>query len=345
MKGLPADLRNKMRLPVIGAPLFIVSTPELVIEQCKAGIIGSIPALNARPKELLTQWLTQIRAALAQHDLDHPDQPAAPYAVNLIAHRSNARLEHDLAVCVEHKVPVIITSLGVRPELNAAIHAYGGFVLHDVITNRHAKSAISKGADGVIAVAAGAGGHAGTTSPFALVQEIRAWFDGPLVLAGAIASGQSILAAQTMGADLAYMGSALIATHEAQAAPEYKQMLVDGGAEDIVYTNYFSGVHGNFLRPSVRGSGLDPDQLPVRAPGDVTLASAAESDSPKGRWKTVWGAGHGIGAVKNVGSTRELVQRLRTEYAAACQASAAIAACWNPSSEAQTAPAPSRASA
>lgn len=338
MMGLPAKLRSNMRLPVIGAPLFIVSTPQLVIEQCKAGIVGSFPALNARPKELLGEWLTRIRAALAEHDRDHPDRPAAPYAVNLIAHRSNGRLDHDLAMCIEHKVPVIITSLGVRPELNDAVHAYGGFVLHDVITNRHAKSAIGKGADGLIAVAAGAGGHAGTTSPFALVQEIRSWFSGPLVLSGSIANGRSILAAQAMGADLAYMGSAFIATSEANAAPEYKQMLVDGASEDIVYTNYFSGVHGNFLRPSLVESGLDPDRLPARESGDVMLASAAESDAPR-RWKTIWGAGHGIGAVKNISSTRELIERLRSEYADACLASATIGSQWsqNPNGKAASA--------
>lgn len=337
MKGFPVALSSRMRLPVIGAPMFIISTPQLVIEQCKAGIIGSFPALNARPKELLGEWLTEIRTALAEHDRAHPESPAAPFAVNLIAHRSNGRLDHDLALCAEHKVPLIITSLGVRPELNDAVHAYGGFVLHDVITNRHARSAIGKGADGVIAVAAGAGGHAGSVSPFALVQEIRSWFDGPLVLSGAIANGRSILAAQAMGADLAYIGSAFIATAEANAVPDYKQMLVDGSSSDIVYTNYFSGVHGNFLRPSLVASGLDPDQLPVREAGDVFLASAAESNAPR-RWTTIWGAGHGIGALDSVPGTRELVGRLQAEYADACRASAAIGAQWSPS---QTTPAAS----
>ena len=325
--SLPAALQRNMRLPVIGAPMFIVSGPDLVIEQCKAGIIGTFPSLNARPKELLGDWLTQIQVALAEHDRAHPNSPAAPYGVNLVAHKSNGRLEHDLALCVKHKVPVVITSLGVRPELNEAIHSYGGFVLHDVITNRHAKSAISKGADGVIAVAAGAGGHAGATSPFALVQEIRAWFKGPLVLSGAIASGQAILAAQVMGADLAYMGSAFIATEEANAAPEYKQMLVDCGAEDIIYTNYFSGVLGNFLKPSLVASGLDPNALQPRDAGFVSFAATDETDAPR-RWKTIWGAGHGIGAVTGTPPTGELVARLRTEYADACRGSAAVGRQW-----------------
>lgn len=336
--GLPLQMQRTMRLPVIAAPMFIVSTPDLVIEQCKAGIVGSFPALNARPKELLSEWLTKIQSALTEHDRCHPDNPAAPFAVNLIAHRTNGRLDHDLAVCVEHKVPIIITSLGARPEINDAIHAYGGFVLHDVITNRHAKSAISKGADGVIAVAAGSGGHSGTTSPFALVQEIRSWFSGPLVLAGSIANGQAILAAQVMGADLAYMGSTFIATTEANADQEYKQMLVDCAAEDIVYTNYFSGVHGNFLRPSLVISGLDPDQLPQRDNGSVTLAALVDSDKPK-TWKSIWGAGHGIGGVKQVSDTRELIQRLRTEYADACTTSATIGSQWtsNPGKQAASA--------
>jgi nitronate monooxygenase len=323
----PIALQRAMRLPVIGSPMFIVSGVELVIEQCKAGIVGSFPSLNARPREMLGEWLHQIRAALAAHDRAHPEQPAAPYAVNLVAHKSNGRLEHDLALCIEHQVPIVITSLGVRPELNDAIHAYGGFVLHDVITNRHARSAIGKGADGVIAVAAGAGGHAGATSPFALVQEIRAWFDGPLVLAGAITNGQSILAAQVMGADMVYMGSAFIATEEANAVAAYKQMLVDGGAEDILYTNYFSGVLGNFLKPSLVASGLDPDHLPARDASQVTFAAVDESDAPR-RWKTIWGAGQGIGAIRSVSSTRALVERLRDEYAAACASSAAIGRQW-----------------
>ena len=323
----PATLRRTMRLPVIGAPMFIVSGPELVIEQCKAGVIGSFPSLNARPRELLDEWLTKIRTALEEHDAAHPDQPAAPYAVNLVAHKSNGRLEHDLALCVKHKVPVVITSLGVRQELNDAVHAYGGFVLHDVITNRHAKSAISKGADGVIAVAAGAGGHAGSTSPFALVQEIRSWFSGPLVLSGAIGTGQAILAAQVMGADMAYLGSAFIATEEANAVPDYKQMLVACGAEDIIYTNYFSGVLGNFLKPSLVASGLDPDKLPPRDAGLVSFAAVDESDAPR-RWKTIWGAGQGIGAITGVPPTRELVERLRDEYAQACNAATAVGRSW-----------------
>lgn len=325
--SLPASLRDALRLPVIGAPMFIVSNPALVIEQCKAGVVGSFPALNARPKEALGDWLATIRAALESHDRTHPNQAAAPYAVNLIAHRSNGRLDHDIALCVEQKVPVIITSLGVRPEINEAIHAYGGFVLHDIITNRHAKSAISKGADGVIAVAAGAGGHAGSTSPFALVQEIRAWFDGPLVLSGAIATGQAIDAALAMGADLAYIGSAFIATDEANAVPEYKQMLVDGAAEDILYTNYFSGVLGNFLRPSLVASGLDPDNLPPRESLAVSLRATDDSGAPP-RWKSIWGAGQGIGAVTRITPTRELVARLRSEYLAAQRVSQANGAFW-----------------
>ncbi len=325
--ALPAAIRRTMRLPVIGAPMFIVSGPELVITQCKAGIIGAFPSLNARPREALDEWLSHIRSALAEHDRAHPDRPAAPFAVNLVAHKSNGRLEHDLALCIKHKVPVVITSLGVRPELNDAIHAYGGFVLHDVITNRHAKSAISKGADGVIAVAAGAGGHAGATSPFALVQEIRSWFSGPLVLAGAISNGQAILAAQVMGADLVYMGSAFIATEEANAVQEYKQMLVGGGAEDIIYTNYFSGVLGNFLKPSLVASGLDPDRLAPREAGLVSFAATDESDAPR-RWKTIWGAGQGIGAIKNIQPTRKLVERLRAEYADACARSVDIHRIW-----------------
>ncbi len=333
---LPTALRGKMRLPVIGAPLFIVSTPELVIAQCKAGIVGSFPSLNARPREMLGEWLTQIGTALAEHDRKHPDTPAAPYAVNLVAHKSNGRLEHDLALCVRHKVPVVITSLGARSELNEAVHAYGGLVLHDVISNRHAKSAVSKGADGVIAVAAGAGGHAGATSPFALVQEIRSWFSGPLVLAGAIANGQAILAAQVMGADLAYLGSAFIATHEANAVAEYKQMLTECGAEDIIYTNYFSGVLGNFLRPSLVASGLDPDQLAPRDKTDITFAATDESDAPR-RWKTIWGAGHGIAAIRNIPPAGELVARLAREYAHACSTSAVISAHWAGSVAAQQA--------
>ena len=323
----PPLLHRSMRLPVIGAPLFIISNPDLVIEQCKAGIVGSFPALNARPKELLGEWLSKIRSALAEHDAAHPDTPAAPYAVNLVAHRSNERLDHDLAICVEHKVPIVITSLGVRPELNDAIHSYGGFVLHDVITNRHAKSAIAKGADGVIAVASGAGGHSGATSPFALVQEIRAWFAGPLVLAGSIANGRAILAAQVMGADLVYMGSAFIATPEANAAQQYKQMLVDCGAEDIIYTNHFTGVHSNFLRPSLVASGLDTDRLPAREVGSVSLAATSDTDAAL-RWKTIWGAGQGIGAIKGISATRELIEQLRSEYADAYRASTAIGSQW-----------------
>jgi len=309
--ALPAVLQNRLSLPVIGAPMFIVSNPELVIAQCGSGVVGSFPALNARPQEQLEDWLARITEGLAAWDAAHPGRPAAPFAVNQIVHRSNARLEHDLAVCVKYRVPIVITSLGAREDVNAAVHSYGGIVLHDVIDNRFAHKAIEKGADGIIAVAAGAGGHAGRISPFALVQEIREWFDGPIALSGAIATGRAILAAQICGADLAYIGSAFIATDEANAAPGYKQAIVDGAAADIVYSSLFTGVHGNYLKPSILAAGLDPDNLAEGKAADLNLNATAKA------WKDIWGAGQGIGAVKKVLPAAELVARLASEYEAA----------------------------
>jgi nitronate monooxygenase len=287
----------------------------MVIEQCKAGVVGSFPSLNARGEGEFEQWLIQIRDALAAHDAANPDQPAAPYAVNLIVHRSNNRLEEDLALCVKYQVPVIITSLGARPEINDAVHSYGGVVLHDIINNTFAKKAISKGADGLIAVAAGAGGHAGTQSPLALIGEIREWFDGPVLLSGAIGRGDSILAAQAMGADLGYIGSAFIATHEARAIEEYKDCIVSSGAEDIVYSNLFTGVHGNYLRPSIEGAGLDPDNLPQSDPSAMNFGSGGNTDAKA--WKDIWGSGQGIGAVKAVQPVADVVARLKQEYTSA----------------------------
>ncbi len=308
--SLPPILRDRLRLPVVGSPLFIISNPDLVIAQCKAGIVGSFPALNARPREMLEEWLQRIASELAEHDRAHPEAPSAPYAVNQIVHKSNDRLEHDLALCVKYKVPVVITSLGARTDVNDAIHSYGGIVLHDIINGRFARKAIEKGADGLIAVAAGAGGHAGVLSPIALIQEIREWFDGPLLLSGAIATGRGVLAAQAMGADLAYIGSAFIATREANAVEAYKQMIVESGAEDIVYTNLFTGVHGNYLKPSLVKAGLDPDHLPESDPSKMNFGS----DRPPKAWKEIWGCGQGIGAVKAVLGAGELVGRLQREY-------------------------------
>ena len=302
-------LKGRLGLPAIGAPLFIISVPDLVVAQCTAGMIGAMPSLNARPAEQFDEWVAEIKERLAAHDAQHPDRPAAPFAINLIVHRSNDRLEQDLAVCVKHKVPVIITSLGARPEVNQAIHSYGGFVLHDVINQRFAHSAIDKGADGLVLVAAGAGGHAGALSPFGLVQETREWFDGPIALSGAIARGASILAAEAMGADFGYIGSAFIATEEARAVAPQKQMIVDSGAEDIVYTNLITGVHGNYMKPSLKNAGLDPDNLPSSDPSAMDFGS-----DRKKRWKDIWGAGQGIGAVKGVVPARDLVARLRREY-------------------------------
>lgn len=309
---LPPALQDRLRLPVIAAPLFIVSNPALVIAQCTAGVVGSFPALNARPAHVLDEWLHRIRDALAEHDARHPDRPAAPFAVNQIVHRSNDRLEHDLAVCVKHRVPLVITSLGARPEVNEAVHSYGGTVLHDVINDRFARKAIEKGADGLIAVAAGAGGHAGTLSPFALVQEIRAWFDGPLALSGSIATGGAVLAARAMGADLAYIGSAFIATHEANAADAYKRMIVQSGAESVVYTDLITGVHGNYLKPSLAAAGLDPDNLPRSDPSAMDFGAGRSK-----AWRDIWGSGQGIGAVRDIVPAAELVERLAREYAAA----------------------------
>jgi nitronate monooxygenase len=307
--ALPAILKDNLSLPLIGSPLFIISNPDLVIAQCKAGIVGSFPALNARPAEMLEQWLIRITEELAIYNAANPDKPAAPFAVNQIVHASNDRLQHDLDLCVKYKVPIIITSLGARPELNDAVHSYGGITLHDIINNRFARKAIEKGADGLIAVAAGAGGHAGTLSPFALIQDIRQWFDGPLILSGSIATGSSILAAQAMGADLAYMGSAFIATREANAEAAYKQMIVDGNADDVVYTNLFTGVHGNYLKPSIVAAGLDPDNLPVSDPSKMNFGSGRTK-----AWKDIWGCGQGIGAVHEVLPAADLISRLRQEY-------------------------------
>jgi nitronate monooxygenase len=309
MSKLPRALQN-LALPVIGSPLFIISNPKLVIAQCKAGIIGSMPALNARPASQLDEWLHEIKEALAAHDRDHPERPAAPFAINQIVHKSNDRLEHDMEVVVRHKVPVVITSLGARTDVNDAIHGYGGIVLHDIINNFFARKAVEKGADGLVAVAAGAGGHAGVKSPFALVQEIRQWFDGPIALSGAIANGGAVLAAQAMGADFAYIGSAFIATHEARASEAYKQAIVEGDSDDIVYSSLFTGVHGNYLKPSIRNAGLDPDNLPE---SDPTKMSFGGGDSKKA-WKDIWGCGQGIGAVREVTGAGELVERLKREY-------------------------------
>jgi nitronate monooxygenase len=310
--ALPDVLRKNLRLPVVGSPLFIVSNPDLVIAQCKAGVVGSFPALNARPADQLEVWLRRINEELDRHNQAHPDRPAAPYAVNQIVHRSNNRLEHDLEVCVKYKVPIVITSLGARQDLNDAIHSYGGIVLHDIINNRFARKAIEKGADGLIAVAAGAGGHAGVLSPFALIQEIRQWFDGPLLLSGSIATGDAVLAAQAMGADLAYIGSAFIATEEANADARYKQCIVDSSADDIVYSSLFTGVHGNYLRPSIVNAGLDPDNLPQSDPSKMDFGSGGNTDAKA--WKDIWGCGQGIGAVKEVPSVAQLVARLEREY-------------------------------
>ncbi|MGO7987235.1 NAD(P)H-dependent flavin oxidoreductase [Rhizobium leguminosarum] len=312
--ALPPILRDRLRLPVIGSPLFIISHPVLTLAQCKAGIVGAFPALNARPESQLDEWLAEITEELARHDAAHPERPAAPFAVNQIVHMSNKRLEHDLTLCVKYKVPIVISSLGAVPEVNAAVHSYGGIVLHDIINNRHAHSAIRKGADGLIAVAAGAGGHAGTLSPFALVQEIREWFDGPLLLAGAIATGGAILAAEAMGADMAYIGSPFIATQEARAADAYKQAIVEGAASDIVYSNYFTGVHGNYLKPSIVAAGMDPDNLPL---ADVSKMDFEQAVGGAKAWKDIWGSGQGISAIKAVEPVTNLVDRLEAEYRAA----------------------------
>lgn len=313
--SLPPVLSGPLSVPVVASPMFIYSGPELVAAQCQAGVIGAFPSLNARPQSALAEWLEQIIASNAAYAEANPDQYVAPFAVNLIVHRSNDRLEQDLATVVEHEVPIVITSLGAREEVNEAVHSYGGIVLHDVITNRFARKAIEKGADGLVAVAAGAGGHAGTQSPFALIQEIRTWFDGPLLLSGAIAHGRSVLAAQAAGADLAYVGSAFLATEESRAGADYKQMIVDSTADDIVYSNLFTGVHGNYLRGSIEAAGLDPDALPESDPSAMDFGTGEGGDSKA--WRDIWGAGQGVGAVDSVGTVRELVERLRSEYAVA----------------------------
>jgi nitronate monooxygenase len=314
--SLPAILNGTTRLPVVAAPLFIISHPALTLAQCKAGVVGSFPALNARPEAQLDEWLAEITEDLAAYNSRNPGKPAAPFAVNQIVHKSNKRLEHDLMLCVKYKVPIVISSLGAVPEVNAAIHSYGGIVLHDVINNRHANSAIRKGADGLIAVATGAGGHAGTLSPFALVQEIRTWFDGPLLLSGAISTGGAVLAAQAMGADMAYIGSPFIATTEARASDAYKQMIVDSAAADIVYSNYFTGIHGNYLKPSIVAAGMDPDHLPEADPSKMDFETATTGAKA---WKDIWGCGQGIGAVTEIAPTANLVDRLAEEYKAARQ--------------------------
>jgi nitronate monooxygenase len=311
MSKLPPVLAN-LPFPAIASPLFIISNPKLVIEQCKAGVVGSMPALNARPAAQLEEWLIEITETLAAYNKAHPDKPAAPFAINQIVHKSNDRLEHDMAMCVKYKVPIIITSLGAREEINQAAHSYGGVVLHDIINNKHAHKAIEKGADGLIAVAAGAGGHAGVKSPFALIQEIRQWFDGPVALSGSIATGDAILAAQAMGADFAYIGSAFIATKEARAADDYKQAIVDSNSDDIVYSNLFTGVHGNYLAPSIRAAGLDPDNLPESDPSKMNFGGDA-----KKAWKDIWGCGQGIGAIHAVQSTADLVAQFKAQYQAA----------------------------
>ncbi len=313
----PQELKSRLRLPVIAAPLFIISNPDLVIAQCKAGIVGSFPALNARPEGVLDQWLTKITNELDAYNQANPDTPAAPYAVNQIVHKSNARLMTDIEVCVKHKVPITITSLGAQVELNQAMHSVGGIVFHDVINQKFAHKAIEKGADGLILVAAGAGGHAGTLSPFALVQETRAWFKGPIALSGSIATGGAVLAAQAMGADYGYIGSAFIATLEANASQAYKQGIVDGSGEDIVYSNLFTGVHGNYLRQSIVNAGFDPDHLPESDASKMDFGSGGTE--AKKAWKDIWGCGQGIGAINTIESTAQFVARLQAQYRAAKQ--------------------------
>ncbi|MGY4623402.1 NAD(P)H-dependent flavin oxidoreductase [Bradyrhizobium sp. USDA 4486] len=309
------DLKRLLRLPVIASPLFIISNPDLVIAQCKAGIIGSFPALNARPAPVLEEWLKRITSELEEYDARHPNRPAAPFAVNQIVHRSNDRLAHDVDVCTKYKVPIVITSLGAREDLNAEVHSYGGVVFHDVIDQMFARKAVNKGADGLILVAAGAGGHAGTTSPFAFVQETRQWFHGPIALSGAIATGRAVLAAEAMGADFAYIGSAFIATREANATEAYKRAIVDCNSSDIVYSNLFTGVHGNYLRPSIAASGLDPENLPQSDPSKMNFGSGGNMGMKA--WKDIWGSGQGIGAIEEVRPVGEFVSRLEHEYLAA----------------------------
>jgi nitronate monooxygenase len=313
--SMPALFKGRLRLPVFGAPMFIVSGPELVIAQCKAGIVGAFPALNARPADKLDEWLSRIKAELAAHDAAHPDRPSAPFAVNQIVHRSNNRLDHDMEVCGRHRVPIIITSLGARPEINQAVHGWGGLVFHDVINQMFAHKAVEKGADGLILVAAGAGGHAGTLSPFALVAETRQWFDGPIALSGAIATGRAIRAARVLGADFAYIGSPFIAATEANAPHAYKQMIVDSDADDIVYSSLFTGVHGNYLKPSIRAAGLDPDHLPEADPSTMNFGSASAKDAKA--WRDIWGSGQGIGSITAVTPVDDFIAKLKGEYDAA----------------------------
>ena len=315
--ALPPILSERLRLPIVAAPLFIISTPDLVIAQCKAGIVGSFPALNARPAEELDRWLERITTELAEYDAANPDNLSAPFAVNQIVHGSNDRLQHDVEMCVKWKVPIVITSLGAKEFVNEAVHSYGGIVLHDIINNRFAKKAIDKGADGLIAVAAGAGGHAGTLSPFALIQEIREWFDGPLLLSGSIANGDAVLAAIAMGADLAYIGSSFIATQEANAEQPYKQSLVDSSSDDIVLSNLFTGVHGNYLKPSIVAAGLDPNNLPESDVSKMSFGSGGSSSAKA--WKDIWGCGQGIAAIKGVLTTQELVDSIESQYTSAKQ--------------------------
>lgn len=314
-RALP-PVMQRVPFPVIGSPMFIISNPKMVIAQCVAGVVGSMPALNARPASQLDEWLAEITEGLAAHDRAHPDRPAAPFAINQIVHKSNDRLEQDMAVCAKYRVPLVITSLGAREDVNQAVHSWGGIVMHDVINNVFAHKAIEKGADGLIPVAAGAGGHASVKSPFAMVQEIREWFDGPLALSGSIASGGSILAAQAMGADFAYIGSAFIATHEARASEDYKAMVTQSNSDDIIYSNFYTGVHGNYLKGSIKNAGMDPDALPNGDPTQMNFASGEGERSAKA-WKDIWGCGQGIGPVRDVVSVAERVARWREEYAAA----------------------------
>jgi len=316
MSKLPSVLAN-LPLPIIGSPLFIISNPKLVIAQCKAGVVGSMPALNARPAAQLEDWLAEITEELAAYNKANPDKPAAPFAINQIVHKSNDRLAHDMEMVVKYKVPIVITSLGAREDVNQAVHSYGGVTLHDIINDKFARKAIEKGADGIIAVAAGAGGHAGVKSPFALIQEIRRWFDGPVALSGSISTGDGVLAAQAMGADFAYIGTAFIATHEARASDAYKQAIVEGNSDDIVYSNLFTGVHGNYLAPSIRAAGMDPENLPE---GDVKTMNFGGGDGSKAKaWKDIWGSGQGIGAITEVTDAAAYVEKLKREYMAARQ--------------------------
>ena len=313
--SMPALFKGRLSIPVIGAPLFIVSVPDLVIAQCKAGVVGSFPALNARPPELLDEWLARIKEELAAHDRAHPERPSAPFAINQIVHKSNNRLEHDLALCEKHKVPMIISSLGAREELNQAVHNWGGIVFHDVINQKVAHKAIEKGADGLILVAAGAGGHAGTLSPFAFVAETRQWFDGPVALSGAISNGRAIRAARSLGADFAYIGSAFIATQEANAADRYKEMITNSAAEDIVYSNLFTGVHGNYLKPSIVAAGMDPENLPTSDPSKMSFGTDASGERAKPKaWKEIWGSGQGVGSIGKIVPAAELIARFKKEY-------------------------------